>query len=116
MTFTTFKLVAGGMHPLASSGAEKFANVSVPVWGWPMLIGVIAAALLVDLLVFHRKAHVVNIREAAIESAVWIGLGLAFTGVIAAMFAGQGQAGPAAVEYITAYLIEKSLSVDNVFV
>ena len=116
MTFTAHELVASGMYPLASSGAEKFASVSVPVWGWPMLIGVIAAALLVDLLVFHRKAHVVNIREAAIESAVWIGLGLAFTGVIAAMFAGQGQAGPAAVEYITAYLIEKSLSVDNVFV
>ena len=58
----------------------------------------------------------VEIREAAIESAIWIGLGLAFTGVIAAMFAGQGQAGTTAVEYLTAYLIEKSLSVDNVFV
>lgn len=54
-----------------------------------MLIGVIAVALIVDLLVFHRKAHVVEIREAAIESAIWIGLGLAFTGVVAAMFAGQ---------------------------
>ena len=81
-----------------------------------MLVGVIATALLVDLLVFHRKAHVVNIREAALESVVWVGLGLAFTGVIAWMFADQGQAGPAAVEYLSAYLIEKSLSVDNVFV
>jgi tellurite resistance protein TerC len=81
-----------------------------------MLIGVIAVALLVDLLVFHRKAHVVEIREAAIESAVWVGLGLAFTGVIAWMFSGQGEGGAAAVEYLSAYLIEKSLSVDNVFV
>jgi tellurite resistance protein TerC len=73
-------------------------------------------ALLVDLLVFHRKAHVVEIKEAAIESAIWVGLGLAFTGVIAWMFADQGQGGAAAVEYLSAYLIEKSLSVDNVFV
>ncbi|NBO33575.1 MAG: hypothetical protein EBV02_04295, partial [Actinobacteria bacterium] len=47
---------------------------------------------------------------------VWVGLGLAFTGVIAWMFAGQGEGGSAAVEYLSAYLIEKSLSVDNVFV
>lgn len=100
----------------ATSESGNFVSVDVPVWGWPMLVGVIAAALMVDLLVFHRKAHVVEIREAAIESAIWIGLGLAFTGVIAAMFAGQGEAGPAAVEYLSAYLIEKSLSVDNVFV
>jgi tellurite resistance protein TerC len=100
----------------AASDSSKFVDVNVPEWGWPMLVGVIAAALLVDLLIFHRKAHVVEIREAAIESAVWVGLGLAFTGVIAWMFAGQGEGGAAAVEYLTAYLIEKSLSVDNVFV
>jgi tellurite resistance protein TerC len=108
--------LASGIRPLAASGSDKFVDVTVPSWGWPMLIGVIGAALLVDLLVFHRKAHVVEIREATIESAIWIGLGLAFTGVIAAMFAGQGQAGQASIEYISAYLIEKSLSVDNVFV
>jgi tellurite resistance protein TerC len=51
------------------------------------------------------------VREAAMESAVWIGLGLAFTGVIAVGF-GAGASG----EYISGYLIEKSLSVDNVFV
>ena len=100
----------------ASSGAGNFVDVHIPSWGWPMLLSVIAVALLVDLLVFHRKAHVVEIREAAIESAVWVGLGLAFTGVVAWMFADQGAGGAAAVEYLSAYLIEKSLSVDNVFV
>jgi len=100
----------------ASSDAGNFVDVVIPSWGWPMLLGIIAAALLVDLLVFHRKAHVVEIREAAIESAVWVGLGLAFTGVVAWMFADQGAGGAAAVEYLSAYLIEKSLSVDNVFV
>ena len=50
----------------AASDSSKFVDVNVPEWGWPMLVGVIAAALLVDLLIFHRKAHVVEIREAAI--------------------------------------------------
>lgn len=94
----------------------SFADVLVPEWGWPLLLSTIVVALLVDLLVFHRKAHVVQLREAAIESAVWVGLGLAFTGVIAWMFAGQGQGNAPAIEYLSAYLIEKSLSVDNVFV
>ena len=100
----------------ASSDGGTFVDVAVPEWGWPLLLGVITAALLIDLLVFHRTAHVVEIREAAIESAVWVGLGLAFTGVLAWMFADQGEGGAVAVEYLTAYIIEKSLSVDNVFV
>ena len=100
----------------ATAGDGSFADVVVPSWGWPLLLGTIVVALLVDLLVFHRKAHVVELREAAIESAVWVGLGLAFTGVIAWMFAGQGAGSAPAVEYLSAYLIEKSLSVDNVFV
>lgn len=94
----------------------SFANVEVPGWGWFLLVATIVVALLVDLLVFHRRAHVVKLREAAIESVVWVGMGLAFTGVIAWMFAGQGQGSAPAVEYLSAYLIEKSLSVDNVFV
>ena len=100
----------------ASTGNENFVDVVIPSWGWPMLLVVVAGALMIDLLVFHRKAHVIGIREAAIESAVWIGLGLAFTGVIAWMFAGQGEGGSSAIEYLSGYLIEKSLSVDNVFV
>lgn len=100
----------------ASDSGASFVDVQVPTWGWPLLVIIITVALLVDLLIFHRKAHVVQIREAVLESAAWIGLGLAFTGVIAWMFAGQGEGGSAAVEYLTAYLIEKSLSVDNVFV
>ncbi len=100
----------------AGTGNENFVDVVIPSWGWPMLLVVIAGALMIDLLVFHRKAHVIGIREAAIESAVWIGLGLAFTGVIAWMFSGQSQGTSSAIEYLSGYLIEKSLSVDNVFV
>ena len=100
----------------ASAKNENFVDVVIPAWGWPMLLVVIAGALMIDLLVFHRKAHVIGIREAAIESAIWISLGLAFTGVIAWMFAGQGEGTSSAIEYLSGYLIEKSLSVDNVFV
>ena len=76
-----------------------------------MLLGLITVLLLADILVFHRNAHVITIKEAAIESAVWVTIGLAFTFVMWFMFERA-----AAVEYISGYLIEKSLSVDNVFV
>jgi len=75
------------------------------------LLAFMFVLLAFDILVVHRKAHEVHIREASIESAVWIALGLAFTGVIAVAFGGA-----AAGEYVSGYLIEKSLSVDNVFV
>jgi tellurite resistance protein TerC len=96
---------------LGATSSEKFAQIEVPVWGWPALIGAITVLLVADLLIVHRRPHVVGFREAAIESSVWIALGVAFTGVVAFWFGGQ-----AAGEYITGYLIEKSLSVDNVFV
>jgi tellurite resistance protein TerC len=71
----------------------------------------IVGMLALDLFVFHRDAHEVSMREAAIFSAVWIGLGLAFGGLV---FLWQGaQAGG---EYLAGYVIEKSLSLDNVFV
>lgn len=90
---------------------DKYVVIDVPAWGWPALLGLIGTLLLVDILLVHRLAHVVELKEAAIESAVWIGIGLAFTFVIGFMFERA-----AAVEYISGYLIEKSLSIDNVFV
>ena len=75
----------------AESSKSNFVDLSVPGWAWVALIVFIAILLAVDILVIHRNAHEVHIREAAIESVVWVGLGLTFTGVIAWMFAGQGQ-------------------------
>lgn len=94
-----------------SSRADRFADIDVAAWQWITLLVVIMAMLLVDLLVVHREAHEVQTKEAAIESAVWIGCGLAFTGVVAWWFGGA-----ASGEYISGFLIEKSLSIDNVFV
>lgn len=95
----------------SSSRAENFASFDVYAWQWAAFIGFIAALIIVDLLLVHRTAHEITFKEAAIESSVWIAIGVAFTGVIFAWHGGQ-----AAGEYISGYLIEKSLSIDNVFV
>lgn len=95
----------------AASARAEFADITVPGWGWATLIVAITTLLIADLLIVHRRPHVVGLRAAALESSVWIAIGLSFTGVVAVLFGGQ-----AATEYITGYLIEKSLSVDNVFV
>lgn len=95
----------------AVSTRDDFARIDVPPWAWPALVGGIAVLLIADLLLVHRRPHAIGFREAAVESGVWIALGVAFTGVVAAAFGGE-----AGGEYITGYLIEKSLSVDNVFV
>ncbi len=95
----------------AAPSRDNFVDIDVHAWQWAALLAIIVALLLVDLLVVHREAHAVGTREAAIESAVWISIGVAFTGVIAWWF-GAAASG----EYISGYLIEKSLSIDNVFV
>jgi tellurite resistance protein TerC len=71
----------------------------------------VVLALALDLGVFHRKAHKIEIREAAIWSAVWIALSLAF-----AYFVWHWHGAERGLEFLTGYLIEKTLSVDNLFV
>jgi tellurite resistance protein TerC len=85
--------------------------MDVAPWAWAAVSAVIVGVLLADLMVFHRDAHEVSMREAAWSSALWVSLGVAFGGVVWAT-AGGDRAG----EYFAGYLIEKSLSVDNVFV
>src|SRR6202162_1752368 len=71
----------------------------------------VALFLLFDLGLFHRRAHAIAPREAAIESAAWVALSLGFGSWI---FFSHGR-GPG-LEFFTGYVIEKSLSLDNVFV
>lgn len=99
------------MMSVANESQSKFVDISVPAWGWVALLVVIVSMLLFDILVLHRRAHVIHTKEAAIESAVWVGIGLSFTLVMGVAFERA-----AAVEYISGYLIEQSLSIDNVFV
>lgn len=84
--------------------------MSVPLWGWVAVLGVILAMLAVDL-VAHRKAHVVSVREAAAWSAVWVSLGLAF-----GAFVWWRYGADLGSQYLAGYVIEKTLAVDNVFV
>jgi tellurite resistance protein TerC len=86
---------------------------------WAAFLGFVSILLVLDLGVFHRKAHAVSVREALIWSAVWISLALIFNAGI--YFGWIGGYSPelrqrAAFEFLTGYLVEKSLSVDNVFV
>ncbi|WP_413998052.1 TerC family protein [Flavobacterium sp. W1B] len=78
---------------------------------WICFLGFVLVMLAVDLGVFHRKSHEVKIKEALIWSAVWISLALIFNYGIY-IFMGKEKA----VEFLTAYVIEKSLSIDNLFV
>ncbi|MGR3939533.1 TerC family protein [Streptomyces sp. BRA346] len=88
----------------------KDLSFPVPLWVWAAIMVGIAVMLAVDLLA-HRESHVIGFREAAIWSAIWIAAGLGF-GLV--MLAWQG--GDAAETYYAGYLIEKALSIDNIFV
>jgi tellurite resistance protein TerC len=94
-----------------SKDADRFAQFDVAPWQWGGFIALVSLLLLVDLLVLHREPHVIPVKEAAIETAVWVAIGLSFGLAILAWHGGQ----PAG-EYWTGYLLELSLSVDNVFV
>ena len=80
-------------------------------WLWVVFGGVVAGSLTLDLMVFHRSSRVESLRTAVAWSAFWIGLGLAF-GVLVGIARGRD----AAFAYLTAFLVEKALSVDNLFV
>ncbi len=80
-------------------------------WLWIGFKACVLLMLALDLGVFHRKEHKVTFREAISWSAVWIVLALIFNGWI---YYAQGK--EKALEFLTGYLIEKSLSVDNIFV
>jgi tellurite resistance protein TerC len=81
------------------------------IWFWVGFIAFVLAMLALDLGVFHRKAHEIRPREAGIWVAVWVALALVFAAGIW-HFEGSGKA----VEFLTGYVIEESLSVDNLFV
>src|SRR5439155_13393605 len=109
-------------------GVEESFDVT---WIWLAFLVFVLMLLALDLGVFHRKAHAVSLREALGWSAVWISLGLAFSmpvyfgyehhwlglgGAVDAVDGSINDGASATVKYLTGYVVEKSLSVDNVFV
>jgi tellurite resistance protein TerC len=85
-----------------------FANST---WLWIGFVAFIILMLSLDLGLFNRKAHTIRYREATIWSIVWITVAMAFAGIV---FWDQGKT--RGLEFVTGYLIELSLSVDNLFV
>lgn len=84
---------------------------AAPWWAWGGFHAFIFFMLALDLGVFNRRIHAPTMREAAAWSAVWIALALGFCGLI---FYGEGS--QKGLEWLTGYVLEKSLSVDNLFV
>jgi len=93
----------------------------VPGWLWAVFVGIVVLALILDFVVLRKQGdHEVSVKEAIHWSAVWVALSVAFMGLLWwAVRDGTGSAELAntkALEFITGYLIEKSLAVDNIFV
>jgi tellurite resistance protein TerC len=85
--------------------------MDIPIWAWFAFLAGVMVMLALDLGVFNRKSDVISTKQAAIWSVIWVSLSLAFAGF---MFYWQGQ--QRGLEWITGYLIEYSLAVDNIFV
>jgi len=94
-----------------AAASDGFVDLDVADWVWPATLAVILALLLIDILVLHRKPHTPTIRRAAIETVTWALVGVGFGLVI---LAGYGT--KAGGEWFSGWLIEYSLSIDNVFV
>lgn len=94
----------------ALTGTAAMAGIGTP-WHWIEYLLFVLLALALDLGVFHRKAHTVRWREAAAWSLVWVAISVLFGLGILRWYGTQP-----ALEYFTGYVIEKSLSVDNLFV
>ena len=86
-------------------------GIATNMWFWVIFIAFVLAMLALDLGVFHRKMHVVHPKEASAWVAVWVGLALLFA---AGLFFFYGH--HVALRFLTGYVIEESLSVDNIFV
>jgi len=82
-----------------------------PVWMWLTFLTGVVVLLTLDLGVLHRKSRAIGVRESLLMSAGYIALGLAFGGFVWASLGPQ-----AGVEYVTGFVVEKSLAMDNVFV
>ena len=82
----------------------------ISLWHWIAFTTFVVVMLVLDLGVFHRHARETTLREAAIWTLIWCALALSFNGIV---WAWLGRT--AAVKFLTGYLVEWSLSMDNVF-
>jgi len=99
------------------------------IWFWLGFFALVALLLALDLGVLHRKAKEPTLKSAAMWTVAWVALGLAFAGVVYLIYEnhwlgahlkgsppGHGDGGDASITYVSAYLLEQALSIDNIFV
>jgi len=96
---------------LAAAPVAETAASTIQMWHWLLFAAMVTVLLTLDLTVFHKKAHEPSLRESAFWTLFWAGLALAFNGLIWWWLGGKP-----AIEFLTGYLVEWSLSMDNVFV
>jgi len=109
---------------------------SMKMWAYVGFVALVMVFLVLDLGVFHREAHEVSLKESMLWSAIWLACGLSFTGFVfyayqfhwlglgletptyaaGAIVLGEVAGATAAVQYLTGYIVEKSLAMDNIFV
>ena len=116
----TFRLTLGAALSDAVLRSVMFESVA-PAWLWAVFIAIVIAALIIDFVVLKKQgAHEVGVKEAINWSIVWVALSFVFNGLF--WWAVKDTTGDTAVanekalEFLTGYLIEKSLAVDNIFV
>jgi tellurite resistance protein TerC len=117
------------VHAIPFRRIEELENWLM-FWMWAGFVGFVLMLMALDIYVFHRRSHAVGMAEALVESAVWVALAFAFSGFIFVAYEhhwhGLGLRGPhhphgasgshAVALFLTGYLIEESLSADNLFV
>lgn len=122
---------------IAMQDAASASASDKTMWAYIAFLGLVLAFLALDLGVFHREAHEVTMREAATWSVIWLACGLAFAGFVyiayerhwldlgfntrmysdtGSVIYGQVSGATAAKNYLTGYIVEKSLAMDNIFV
>lgn len=137
-------LGTSGVLATLAQAAEAKSGLSPKLWAYAIFIGLVLVFLALDLGVFHREAHEVSFKEALSWSVVWVTLGLGFAGLVYVgyerQWMGLGDTTPmynpaaatdpaapliiegtvsgsaAASQYLTGYIVEKSLAMDNIFV
>lgn len=101
-------LPATGSHPMDILVADALGK---PVWMWLIFLGLVLGLLAFDLGVLHRKTHEIEVRESLLLSGFYIGLGLLFS-----VWIWYSLGTDAATAYLTGFVVEKSLAMDNIFV
>jgi tellurite resistance protein TerC len=94
----------------ADTASQVTETFNVPGWHWAILIFWFSFLIIADLVVFHRNDHIPTFKSAAWQSAAWIALGVGLGLLFWPLYGSTASA-----QYFSGYLIEKSLSIDNVF-